>query len=440
MPDADQNGSGDFFGWKNAALLFFIYGAVYGFIFYGFTVVFPEMIRAQDWARGDAAMAHTLRAFSLGALAPLVAIAVGKFGAKRSMIAGLFLGVVAMGMLGTVTSQLWHWIVLWGIVMPFSFSFGGAIPIQTTLTYWFSVRRATALGIVLSSAAFAGFIAAPLYTLIMEKTGTWRAGWLAAGAICALALVSSLFMRNKPADVGQFPDGIGPGSASDGDDSAASKKARTYRTSETWALREILRTPVLYLMGLCMVAQMSAVYLLTTHGVLHLTDLGFTRMQAASAIGNLILFSGFARLPIGFVGDRIEPRWIMSIALAGMGVAMVGIWKAPGNLGALLAIVSIFGLCFGSMVPILPSIIGNYFGPSAFAPITGFLSPVMILIGAPVPVLAGIIYDRFGSYDIPFIYVVTLTLVSALLATALVPPKKTKPPLEASAVGTGGGS
>ena len=128
-----------------------------------------------------------------------------------------------------------------------------------------------------------------------------------------------------------------------------------------------------------------------------MTDLGFTRMQAASAIGNLILCSGFARLPIGFVGDRIEPRWIMTIALAGMGVAMIGIWKAPENLGLLLAVVSI-------------------------------------------PVLAGIIYVRFGSYDIPFIYVVTLTLVSALLATALVPPKKTKPPLEASAVGTGGGS
>jgi len=50
----------------------------------------------------------------------------------------------------------------------------------------------------------------------------------------------------------------------------------------------------------------------------------------------------------------------------------------------------------------------------------------MILIGAPVPVLAGIIYDRFGSYDIAFIYVVVLTFFTALLATALVPPKKTK--------------
>jgi sugar phosphate permease len=427
MPEADQQGGGSFFGWTNVVLLFFIYGAVYGFIFYGFSVVFPEMVRAEGWGRGDASMAHTLRAFSLGALAPLVAIAVGKAGAKRTMVAGLSLGVVFLAMLGTVTSQLWHWIVLWGILMPVAFSFGGTIPIQTTLTYWFSIRRATALGIVLSSAAFAGFIAAPLYTLIMREAGTWKAGWLAAGSFCALALLSSLFMKSKPADIGQFPDGVSPESASDGAASSTTKRARTFRTSESWTLREILRQPVLYLIGFCMVAQMSAVYLLTTHGVLHLTDLGFTRMEAASALGNLILFSGFARLPIGFVGDRIEPRWIMMVALAGMGVALTGIWKAPEDLGVLLVIVAIFGFCFGAIMPIFPAIIGNYFGPPAFAPITGFLSPFMILIGAPVPVVAGIIYDRFQSYDIAFIYVVTLTFVCALLASALVPPKKTKP-------------
>ena len=105
---------------------------------------------------------------------------------------------------------------------------------------------------------------------------------------------------------------------------------------------------------------------------------------------------------------------------------MVGIWKVPGDFRVLLAVVAFFGFCFGSSGPIFPAIIGNYFGPSAFAPITGFLSPVMILIGAPVPVVAGIIYDRFGSYDIAFIYVVIFTFVTALLATALLPPKKTK--------------
>jgi len=427
VPEAARKSTARFFGWTNVALLFFIYGALYGFVFYGFTVVFPEMIRAENWARGDAAMAHTLRAISLGVFAPLVAVALAKAGAKRSMIVGLFLGAVVLAMLGTVTSELWQWTLLWGVLMPVSFSFGGAIPIQTTLTYWFSARRATALGIVLSSAAFGGFIAAPLYTLMMREAGTWKAGWLAAAAFCALAFVTSLFIKNQPADVGQFPDGIGPERAPGAASAVAAERAKTHRTSESWTLREILRQPVIYLLGVCMIAQLSAVYLLTTHGVLHLTDAGFSSMQSASAIGNLVLFSGFARLPIGFVGDRIEPRWIVTVALAGMGAATIGIWRAPADFAVLLAIMSVFGFCFGSIVPMFPAIIGNYFGPSSFAPITGFLSPFLILIGAPVPLLAGIIYDRFQSYDIAFLYVAILTLVAALLASALAPPRKAIP-------------
>jgi MFS family permease len=177
-----------------------------------------------------------------------------------------------------------------------------------------------------------------------------------------------------------------------------------------------------------MVAQMSAIYLLTTHGVLHLTDLGFTDMQAASALGNLIFFSGLARFPMGLLGDRVEPRWIMTIALAGMAVAMIGIWRAPADFALLLPIVAVFGFCFGSIVPIFPAMIGNYFGPSAFAPITGFLSPVMILIGAPVPFAAGLIYDRFDSYDLAFIYVIVFTFVTALVSPTLIPPRKKQQP------------
>jgi MFS family permease len=432
MSEADQQENRRFFGWTNVAILFFIYGAVYGFIFYGFSVVFPEMVRAEGWPRDDAAIAHSLRALSLGAFAPLVAFAIGKIGAKRTMIAGLAFGVLVLGTLGTATIQLWQWILLWGVLMPIGFCFGGAVPIQTTLTYWFSIRRATALGIVLSAAAFFGFIAAPLYTWIMQETGTWRAGWLAAGAFCAIALVVSLFMKSKPEDIGQFPDGIDPEGATGAAGSIPARKPRTYRTSEIWTLKECLRQPVLYLLGLCTVAQMSAVYLLTTHGVFHFLDLGFTEMQAASAIGSFILFSGFARVPSGFIGDLIEPRWIMTVALAGMGVALIGIWKAPENVLALLAIMSIFGFCFGTIVPIFPAMIGNYFGPSAFAPITGFLSPIMILFGAPVPVVAGMIYERFGSYDIAFIYVVAITFVTVLLATLLVPPKKKSTTIDTS--------
>jgi len=106
VSETEEQKSGGFYGWINILILFFIYGSVYGFIFYGFTVVFPAMISAQGWGRGEAAMAHTLRAFSLGIFVLLLAVAIGKVGAKRTMIAGLFLGIIVMGMLGTVTSQL----------------------------------------------------------------------------------------------------------------------------------------------------------------------------------------------------------------------------------------------------------------------------------------------------------------------------------------------
>ena len=425
MPETQQQPKNGFYGWINLVLLFIVYGSIYGFVFYGFTVVFPEMIKATGWSRGSASVAHTMRGFSLGVLAPLVAIAIAKFGAKRTMIAGVIIGVVAMGLLGTATSQLWQWIVLWGFIMPLSFSFGGAIPIQTVLTYWFNIKRGLTLGLVLASGPLAGFVAAPLFTYIMLKTGRWETGWLTAGGFCVLALIVTFFLKNKPEDIGQFPDGIDPDMKADTDDDIKPKAAKTYRTNDAWLFKEAIKKPAVYLLAFCMVSQASAIYLLTTHGVLHFTDMGFDSMKAASVIGNMILFSGLARFPVGYLGDRIEPSRIVAIALVGMGVSLIGLWKAPESLVTLLALASVYGFCFGAMVPMFPMIIGNYFGPASFASVTGFLTPIGVLFGAPVPMVAGIIYDKTQNYDFAFVYTIVLTMAAAVCAFALKPPEKT---------------
>lgn len=425
MPALQQARKTDrFYGWINAVILFFIYGTMYGFIFYGFTVVFPAMVQAMGWSRGEAALSHTVRGFSLGLLAPLASYAVIRYGSKRTMIAGLGLGILVMLLLGTATSKIWHWTILWGIIMPVSFSLGGAIPIQTTVTYWFNVKRGTVLGIVLSGAAVAGFISAPLYTFIIEKSGTWQSGWLTAAVFISAALVSVFFLKNKPADVGQFPDDISPEKAVESAATGKSKTAKTFRADHPVPLKEAIKLPVLYLIMACMVAQISALYLLTVHGVLHLTDQGFSKMEAASVIGNLILFSGFARIPIGILGDRIEPRWIITVAMAGMGLALLGFWKTPASLPLLLVLSSIFGFSFGATVPMFPTIIGNYFSPASFASVNGFIQPFMILLGAPVPLAAGMIYDKFNSYDVAFGYVIILVLASVVSGFFLVPPRK----------------
>ena len=424
MAEIEQRHPKRFYGWTNAFILFAIYATLYGFVFYGFTVVFPAMIKAQGWGRGEAAFAHTLRGFLLGFLAPLTSYCIVRFGSKRTMLLGLCIGTLVMGLLGSMADQLWHWTLLWGIIMPFSFSLGGTIPIQTTVTYWFNKRRGTVMGIVLTGSAVAGFISAPLYTAIMDSTGTWQTGWLTAGGFCVLALLGALFLKNKPEDIGQFPDGFNPEDDTAAATSKTHKKSGTYRTKDNWTLKEAVKQPALYFLMICMIAQVSSLYLFTVHGVLHLMDSGFDKMQAASVIANLILFSGIARFPMGVLGDRIEPRWLITFSLFMMAIAFFWLWKAPANLLLLLTMSGIFGFFFGATVVMFPTVIGNYFSPASFAAINGFIQPVMILIGAPIPLVAGLIYDRLHSYDIVFVYVIAILFIATICAFFMRPPLK----------------
>jgi sugar phosphate permease len=424
MTESMQPESGKFYGWFNVLFLFLIYAAIMGFVFYGFTAIFPAMIRAEGWGRGEAALAHTFRGLFAGFMAPLVAYAIGRLGPKKTMRIGLASGAIALLLLGTVADRLWHWILIWGFIMPFTFSFSGVIPIQTIVTFWFNLRRATAIGIVVTGSAVAGFIAAPLFTYLIKTTGTWRTGWLSAAGFAALALGLSFFLKNKPQDIGQHPDGIPPEQIAVDVKKGLTGGKKTYRTAEPWTLKEALRLPAIYLFFVCMLAQLATLYILTVHGVLHLMDKNYTSMQAASVIGNLILFSGFARFPVGVLADRIEARILLMLSLLGMGISLIFFWKVPTDLMLLLTVAGAYGLCFGATVTLFPTMIGNYFGPTAFAPINGFITPFIVALSAPVPFLAGMIFDHYKSYDWAFIPIIILVFVATAFSFFLTPPSK----------------
>ena len=418
-----------FYGWKNVVCLFVIYGITIGFINYGFTVIFPAMIQAEGWGRGDASLAHTIRSLLVGLIAPLAALSLVKLGPRITVRIGFTLGAVALALLGTVTTELWHWTLLWGLAMPATFALSGVLSVQTVVNFWFSRRRATALGVVVTGAAVAGFVGAPLFTYLIEASGTWRSGWLAASGFCVVGVIVTFFLQNTPADLGQHPDGIDPDPHLEEDSAAQAHSAKpkakgTYRTKESWTLREALRTQAVWLYLVCSLGQLWAINMVTVHGVLHLIDKGFSQMQSASVIANFILFSGFARFPVGVLADRVEPRILASIALFGMVIAVLGLWQVPSNLFWVLAISGTYGFCFGSMVITFSMIIANYYGPTAFAPIKGFFTPISILVSAPLPFVAGLIFDHYGSYDWAFIPVATMVFLSAICSLFLYPPQK----------------
>ena len=100
-----------FYGWSNVGLLFVIYLSAMGMVFYGFSVIFPSMVQEMGWGRGEAAFAHTLRALLLGFTAPLVALALQKFGGRNTIAVGLSLLCLGSVLLGVATRELWHWTI-----------------------------------------------------------------------------------------------------------------------------------------------------------------------------------------------------------------------------------------------------------------------------------------------------------------------------------------
>ncbi len=409
-----------FFGWKNVGLLFGVYMLAVGFVYYSFNVIFPEMVTRMNWSRGDASWGQTLHGLLYGVFVPLAAFSVNKWGARATILTGIVVLIIGCILLGTVTTSITVWIIIWGVVMSFGFAFGGVIPIQTTVAQWFDKQRATAIGLVMTAAGVGGFIAQPLFTWIMGHFGDWQTAWLFASAFAIASIILAAFVINKPSDRGQHPDGILHDEASIQDQRAS---AKIYKTNDCWSLKEAIRTPTLWLLVVLSLGGVMPLYLLVVHGVLHLRDLQFEAMEAASVLSAMLAGSACARFPIGWLGDRMEPGRIMFSLCASSIIALTLIWQAP-NISLLLLAGAMFGAAYGGTLVMIPSMVANYFGAQSFASINGFIFPLQIVVSSMVPVGAGYMADVTGNYDISFIAIISFTCLAAVCALITQPPMK----------------
>ena len=411
----------EFYGGKLTGILFVINMVGLGIGFYGFTVIFPAMIQATGWERGEASLAATLRPVFMSLAMPLSAMMINRSGTRRSIITGLLILGSGMFLLATVTSALWQWTLLWGVFLPFGFAFFN-LGSQTTVTFWYNMKRATIMGVVMTGTAIGGFLATPILTRLIQETRMWQSAWMASSILIFLMLLLSVKIHGKPSDLGQYPDNITPGSETD-DGMVLKIRMRTFRAKEDWRMKEILKTPSFYFITAGQIATIIPLQVLVVHMVLHLTDLGYTQMEAASVMSLVVLSSGFARFPMGWVGDRIEPRWLMSISLLIVMLMVFNVWKAP-SLAVLLVGGVIYGFSYGTILVLLPVIRGNYFGPDSFANLAGIITPLTLIFVAPAPYLAGYVADRYGNYDIAFIGIFVVVAVGAVCMAAASPPEK----------------
>ena len=400
-----------FYGWWLLFFLWIVYTIPIGFVFYGPPVLYPFMIEETGWSRGDIMVGYAAIMLLTGVASPLAAWMIGRLGVRVTIFVG-GVGVSAVNFaMALFGDSYWAYLTLCAllglVVAPATF-----IPIQTVIIFWFDARRALALGLVLGGGAIGGFFAPQIVNAaVLGAGGDWRIGWTITGvAALVAAVVAILAVRNRPSDLGQYPDGLPPDQATA--TVGATRAAQTYRTTVKWKLADALRTPALWLLLLATVGTFSLWQVMVTQGPLHLQDRGFEPETAAFFYSLAIGLSIAGRFSVAALGDIIEPRFIFAFAMLCILIGGALFWFiSPDVMWAAYLYPLLGGFGMGAAYICEATMVGNYWGPEIFAKIRGVIGPIAVIFEAAVPPLAGFLYDLQGTY----LTIMIITGVGAIL-------------------------
>ena len=356
----------------------------------------------------------------IGAPAPLIAILIAKRGVRFTAALGCCVVVAGALLMSFVVHTSLQVDLVYGVMIGLGAMTGGVLVAQTGINRWFSKHKGLAITLVHTGGTLGGFAAARvLDKVIRSLNGNWRAGWwLMAGLSAVCAVLSLLFVRESPADLGQFPDGVAPDNrAADTAMAAATPRVPArgvYKTTDEWTLGEAVRTPALWLYVVSLLGFSAGYPLYLAHGVSHLKDLGFTPAAAASSISIMLLCALFGTLLFATVADRIEPRLVWSAASVVFAIGMLLAMRASGSAGLYLYAI-LMGTSFGASFSAMMVLPANYFGVKAYPSVISSVMVVGTVAGAAGAALSGIVFDRHGSYTPVFYFVAGMSFLAAIL-------------------------
>jgi MFS family permease len=118
---------------------------------------------------------------------------------------------------------------------------------------------------------------------------------------------------------------------------------------------------------------------------------------------------------IGSIADRIDAR-VALVAAIGLAVLAFALLVASPQLWTFYTFAVIYGLAYGSFVPLETEVPARLFGLGSLGAImatAGFLSSLGSAFGPP---LAGAIFDATKKYQIAFVIALALVVVGLVLS------------------------
>jgi MFS family permease len=377
---------------------------------YGAYVV---MLQADfGWSKTVLAGAFALTRVESGLLGPLQGWLVDRFGPRPVLQVGTLLFGAGFLLFSQVDSLLTFYLSFFLIAL--GSSLGGFATLMVSLVNWFNRYRSSAVAISQVGYALGG-LSVPLVILLLEAFG-WRATALISGiAVIILGMPLVQVVRHRPAEIGALPDGAVP-------------LPRTAHGSAPpnldFTAREAMRTPAFWLISGGHALALLTVSAVMVHLVPHMTEgLGFSLPMAGLAIAVMTAFQMVGQLLGGYVGDRMNKRFVCAACMVAHAGGLLLVTFAA-SWWMVMAFAVLHGLAWGVRGPLMVALRADYFGPSSFGTIMGFSSLIVMFGMSGGPLVAGYMADVSGNYESGLALLAGCALAGSLLFLAATAPVK----------------
>jgi hypothetical protein len=192
-----------FYGSWITIAAFFTFGIAVGIPYYGGPFFYDYYEKTFGWSRKEITFGFPLAALLTLWAGPML---VHRFSPRKLILAGTGLTALAFlgfGNMGGVVTVYW---ALWVLYVT-GYIFSGPIPHQVIVSQWYSKKRGSAMAIVYLGVAVLGGAVPKAFPWMVRSFGFQPTLMMVGLMMLAAWPLALLVLRDKPSDMGQFPDG-----------------------------------------------------------------------------------------------------------------------------------------------------------------------------------------------------------------------------------------
>jgi MFS family permease len=405
-----------FYGWWIAAASFITFGLSVGLPYYnlGFFYNYYTKPIAQGgfgWSRSDAVLGFPLAALFTLWVGPLL---IHRFSPKILILIGTALTFFAFTGFAHMPGSLMFYYSLF-FVYTVGYILSGPIPHQVIVSQWFRKKRGTSMGIVYVGVGLFGSGGSLLVNYIANHYGFHVA--LQALGFCVLLAwpIAIWVLKNKPADIGQFPDGENFASA----DQKIEPKTFSY----------LMRQPAFWLLTIGSFCSIGSIGAVNFHMKFVFEDQGFTNTKQLNDVWTtanvLILWSSIiGRLFVGWIADRAPKKIVMVATYFLVSITIpIMLLVTPMTQQYVYVVAVLFGFGMGADYMLIPLMAAEQFGVNSLARAMAIILPTDTIGQTWFPYGIARLREAVGSYGTALSVVFAVALIGAI-AVALLPRHK----------------